>query len=80
MKKYLTEEQFLDYLDNRITDAVKSYSNLVGKKESLKAYKTIVKFCDRHNLSKNFVLLKMENLLSEEKSNKKNLNKSIRNE
>lgn len=78
MKKHLTEEQFLDYLDKRIMDAVKSYFELVGKEKALEAYKAIIKFCNSNNLSKNFVLLKMENLLSQEKNNKNNLTKSIK--
>lgn len=67
MKKNLTEEQFSDYLDKRILDAVKSYSKAVGSKRAILAYENIVSFCDKNNLSKNFVLLELEDLLENEK-------------
>lgn len=68
MKNHLTEKEFLGYLDKRIMDAVKSYSKEVGMDKALDSYRNIVNFCDRHNLSNNFVLLKMEDLLNESKS------------
>lgn len=68
-----TQEEFDEYLHKRTMDALKSYTKIVGKKDASSDYYNIIDFCRSNNLSDNFVLLRLEELLEEEKN--KMLNK-----